>query len=244
MPGSGSSVSWIGTPPAASMANSSMPPGTWRTNDSRVPSREKAGTPSTSGPLDEFGGDSRRRIDGHDVAEGLVVAGPVLVTGRREDEGDPPVDRRPEWGRHVPLAADVQNGGEEQEQEQGGEQGDGPPRDLPDALSAERGYAHGEPPFKEGPARPLAHARGPQGDVGGVLGRPRGRRLGEPRDQVAFEAVVRAHAIWPFWTPGCWSSASSRSAIRSDARALPRRDWAVPTGTPSASATPEMDMPT
>src|SRR4029078_11196474 len=100
--------------------------------------------------------------------------------------------------------------------------------------------AHGEPPFGERPARPLAHARGLPDDVVGVVGSSRRGCLAEPGGQVALEAVGRAHARPPFATalPG---SESVPRAPRMAARPRASLDCAVPRGTSRTSATAGTD---
>ena len=82
-------------------------------------------------------------------------------------------------------------------------------------------------------------------DVIGVVGERRRGGLGEPVREVALEAVGRGHATCPpSLRRAGLGSRSVPSAPRSAARARPSRDWAVPSGMPSVSATVGTVIPT
>ena len=109
---------------------------------------------------------------------------------------------------------------------------------------AEPGDGRREPPSEEEPARSLADLRRRVDDLVDVIGNSRHGRVLEPDGEVALEAIEPAHAVCPSSIGPASPSDPAASAARSAASARPRRDCAVPSGTPSVSAIAGTESPT
>ena len=140
-------------------------------------------------------------------------------------------------GRLAWPCADERNGRHQQNDQQGEdrEHEDGPR----DALAPHRDV-HGKPPFEEGPRGPLSRATGLRDDVREVIRSSLATDLVEGGAQpVGREGarlrVLVAHANRSV-AADATSISSSATVIRIAPRARFRRDFAVPTGIPSAAA--------
>ena len=198
-----------------------------RRKATRVPSSDHRGSVSSSGPTARPSRTPVIGIHGVDVA--------VLGVGHE------PVCGEPVRRRQSGPCADIDGCRRDGEDDEEGDQGDGPPRDGPDRPSAQRQDARRQPPLGEAPARPLSCPRGDPQDVVGEVRIARRGGFGEPRGQVALEAVEAVHTATVRGSADRRSSAAM--AARSSARARCRRDWAVPIGMSRVSATAEADRP-
>ena len=191
-----------------------------------------------------------RRHDGQSIAaagdddrSGAVDGIACADRARLVDEHDLAVGRGAEWGRHARAAAREEQGADDQADD---EQHDGDGRTHRNARRHRqpvRESGHGEPPFGERPAGSLPRAVDLAEDVVEVLGGACRRERVEDHRQAAFEPIVRAHAICPPGTgSGCSIPASSSVAriARSDRCS---RDFTVPRGIRSATATSGSGIP-
>ena len=147
---------------------------------------------------DDGGLDARHRVGGVDVAARGV--------GHAAGSGEP------EWRRHLTLRTGEQHGPDDE----GDEQEDGHAHD-PQWESRRRGRPrrdgrHGEPPFGEGPGRPLPHAGGPLDDDVSIFGRRRLGDLCQKVRQVLVEMSFGGHAGCPSTTGEAVAMGSRRTA--------------------------------
>ena len=168
----------------------------------------------------EHAGDTSRRIDGEEVT--------VLADHDRAVAGE--AER---WWQVSPRP-------DHDDQERRNDESD----DREDEDRAPRGRDHAQatsrierqPAGRARPPPPLARGHGLHENRADVVGHPAGRVLPEPGSELPFEVAVRGHAGRPSEIPGSVRASASSAARR---RPMPRwsRDFTVPRGSPSVTAT-------
>ncbi len=169
-------------------------------------------------------GDDRRGSSGHRV-EGDDVAG-------RRPVDDRAIGRRTEGQRSRRGSSDRQEGEADRGDESKDDQEPGDPGDGHKAC----GELHREPPFEARPCRALTDFRRSRQDLVEVARRAAPSLHVEPAGDRPVEAFVTVHARRPSATSARGRESAS-SAARMDWRARWRRDFAVPSGILSTTAT-------